>query len=255
MSLPEEEFVRFLCENYRCGLEDGENALGELQLESEQRSAFHAYEEILTKLIPQLKKAVGQAVEPGYDFSSLSEEEKRAQRDSWLSKCNYGLWFTDVAAFRKENYGQKRQELYRKLQEMCQKEERPYSGKLVDSFITLLFALNRFMGRAAEEKESTQTKEQEWTETSRAKTKALYVSSARDVTRTSMIVAYYYYYNAFHEQDGRERWKSFDEVFRSFSEGVNRYLERAYYQPLSGRNILDVLIVFSAYAYIHDLMF
>ena len=115
----------------------------------------------------------------------------------------------------------------------------------------LLFGINSFMGYTVDEDVSLQNEEQEWTERSKMKTKALYVPSANSVTRTSMIVAYYYYYNALHEDDGIDKWKSFEEVFNNFKKDIDSKLEAAYYQPLSGKNIFDVLVVFSSYAYLN----
>ena len=118
-------------------------------------------------------------------------------------------------------------------------------------FIDLLLGVNSFMGHTPEETESGRSAKQEWTAPSVMKTKALYVSGPETVTRTSMIVAYYYYYNAVHENDGSDKWKSFEEVFMSFKQDLDPKLEAAYYQPLSGKNIFDVLVTFSAYAYLN----
>ena len=107
------------------------------------------------------------------------------------------------------------------------------------------------MGYTVDESVSMQNEEQEWTEPSRMKTKALYVSSPETITRTSMIVAYYYYYNAVHENDGNDKWKNFEEVFNSFQNDIKPKLEAANYQPLSGKNIFDVLVTFSSYAYLN----
>lgn len=115
----------------------------------------------------------------------------------------------------------------------------------------LLFGINSFMGYTVDEEVSLQNEDQEWTEPSKMKTKALYVSSANAVTRTSMIVAYYYYYNALHEDDGNDKWKNFEEVFNNFKKDIDPKLEAAYYQPLSGKNIFDVLVAFSSYAYLN----
>ncbi len=66
-----------------------------------------------------------------------------------------------------------------------------------------------------------------------------------------MITAYYYYYNALHEDDGRDEWNSFAELFDDFRKDINEKLNAAYYQPLSGRNIFDVVVAFSTYAYLN----
>lgn len=107
------------------------------------------------------------------------------------------------------------------------------------------------MGYTVDENVSNKNVDQEWDEPSKRKIKALFVTSANEVTRTSMIVAYYYYYNALHEDDGNDKWKSFEEVFNNFEENINIKLEAAHYQPLSGKNIFDVILVFSSYAYLN----
>ena len=115
----------------------------------------------------------------------------------------------------------------------------------------LLLGINNFIGYTVDETVSSQNSEQEWNEPSKMKTKALYVESPAAVTRTSIIVAYYYYYNAVHENDADDRWKNFEEVFNNFKRDIDPKLEAAYYQPLSGKNIFDVLVTFSSYAYLN----
>jgi len=115
----------------------------------------------------------------------------------------------------------------------------------------LLQGVNDFMGCTVTEEPSDQTVEQEWKEPSKAKTKVLYLSSPKEVTRTSIIVAFYYYYNALHERDGKVRWKNFEELFTNFKRDIDNYLINANYQPLSGKNIFDVLVAFSSYTYLN----
>lgn len=221
LSLDEDDFERFICENYNCDTFAGsyetksgviDTKMGVFQLETEQNSAFHEYQTIIDDL-----KNLGVALE----------------------NCNYGLWFTDVAAFKKKGY--------KNICDRISDIDRDKFGEFMD----LLFGINSFMGYTVDEEISYQNEDQEWTEPSKMKTKALYVSSASTVTRTSMIVAYYYYYNALHEDDGNDKWKSFEEVFNNFKKDIDHKLKAAYYQPLSGKNIFDVLVVFSSYAYLN----
>lgn len=221
LNLSDMQFEEFICENYNCDTFAGtretrngpvDDKTGVFQLETEQNSAFRVYESILLDL---------------------------TERGMALENCNYGLWFTDVAAFKKkgcENICDRRQDI-----------DRDKFGE----FMELLLGINNFMGYTVDENDSSQNGQQEWTEPSKMKTKALYVSSADAVTRTSMIVAYYYYYNALHEGDGNDKWKNFEEVFNNFKKDIDLKLEAAYYQPLSGKNIFDVLVVFSSYAYLN----
>ncbi len=221
LSLEEREFEKFICEHYNCdtfaGTYETKNSTvdlktGVLQLEIEQKSAFHEYQSIIK------------------DLSDLGVT---------LENCNYGLWFTDVAAFRKKGY----ENVYNRRPDIDRNK--------FEEFIELLFGINSFIGCTIDENVSTQNADQEWTEPSKMKTKALYVSSANAVTRTSIIVAYYYYYNLLHEDDGNDKWKNFEEVFNNFKKDIDPILEAAYYQQLSGKNIFDVLVVFSSYAYLN----
>ena len=222
LSLPESKFEAFLCENYDCDTYAGtyetdkgivkDLKTGELQVETEQRTAFGIYQTVL---------------------DSLTEYNVA------LENCNYGLWFTDVAAFRKKGYAN-----------ICDRKPEIDRDKFGE-FMELLLGINNFMGYTVDEAISSQNEAQERTELSKMKTKALYVTGPDAVTRTSLIVAYYYYYNAVHEDDGDDKWKNFGEVFKSFQAGIDPKLQEAHYQPLSGKNIFDVLVTFSSYAYLN----
>lgn len=221
MELSESAFEELLCKYYNCDTFAGTYITGNrtmdgktspFQLERDQNSAYCEYNALLNKL-----SSIGVSIE----------------------NCNYGLWFTDVAAFRKQGY-------------KSLVDRYPQVDKVkFDEFINLLLSINSFVGYTVEEKTSEQNEKQEWTDPSKYKTKALYVKSADAITRTSLIVAYYYYYNALHENDSGERWKSFEELFNDFSRGINRILDLANYQRISGKSIFDVLIVFSSYAYMN----
>ncbi len=233
LSLPETEFVEFICRNYNCDTGNGNYMIGEMQLETEQRTAYQIYETLITELIVKQKEKSGKIVDYDYDFSKLTETEKEAERRTWLGEYQYGLWFIDTASFQDPNDEQKRQKLCERIFKGLSEEEKMlYTKETADQFITLLFAAAAYIGDK----------------------KALYVSSESEMTRTVMIVAYYYYFNALYENNDYERRKNFEELFHHFADGVNEYLENAYYQPLSGRNIFDVLVVFSSYVYLHDFM-
>lgn len=75
--------------------------------------------------------------------------------------------------------------------------------------------------------------------------------SRSEVTRSMILAAYYYYYIESHMGD-LAGVRGFAEVFRDFRQGADIYLDNAHYQMLSGRNIYDVLLAFSAYAYLYS---
>ena len=206
----EAEFEEFIKQNYDCDTSQGNYSRGVLQLGTTQNSAFKIYSELLGKL----------------------------RKLMTLENCNYGLWFTDVAAFWK--YG---------CESICERNPEIEREKFAE-FMELLLAMNNFLGYAVKEDESTKSGEQERAELSTMKTKTLYASEST-VTRSSIIVAFYYYYNALHEKDGQDKWKNFAELFNEYKRLLNPELEKAYYQPLSGRNIFDLLVVFSSYAYLN----
>ncbi len=196
LSLDEKEFEEFICDNYDCDVYDGsyetkngirDRRKNKIQLKAEQNSAADEYNSIIEAL--------------GY-------------RGIDLKSCSYGLWFTDVEAFKQ-----------RDLENICDRQPDIDIDKFKE-FIELLCATNNFM------------------------TKALDSSSSKSVTRTSIVTAYYYYYNATHSSVESNKQKSFEEVFNSFKAGIDHELEEAHYQKLSDKNIFDVLVVFSAYAYL-----
>lgn len=225
LNLTEDAFEQFVCENYDCSTyttadDDGTTGqkIGELQVAIEQRTAFENYQGILARL------------------KDLWEDDAF---QCTLENCNYGLWFTDVSALKKKG-----------CETLCNRNPAIDREKFGE-FLELLIGINSFLGYTVSEDASEQTHEQEHKSASRKKTKALFVETPKDITRTSMIVAYYYYYNALHEDDGKDKWKDFGEVFRDFKKGIDAILTQSYYQPLNGKNIFDVLVVFSSYAYIN----
>lgn len=197
LSLSAEDFEQFVCEHYDCDTYSGthdtnngpvDDSISEMQIEADQKTAYGIFTKILEK-IEKLNIA--------------------------LNTCRYGLWFTDVEAFRKKELSG----IERRLTGI---DEEGF-----DDFIELLRWANSHIVLAFDK------------------------VSARNVTRTSVLVAYYYYYNALHEQDDHAQWKSFTELFNSFKNEADVYLKDAGYQELSAKNILDVLVVFSSYAYLN----
>ena len=83
------------------------------------------------------------------------------------------------------------------------------------------------------------------------KDKLLEDKSPDEITRSLIVAAYYYYYIESHMGDDAGI-KGFADIFTDFQYGVNMHLDRAHYQLFSGRNIYDVLLAFSAYAYIYS---
>ena len=158
-----------------------------------------------------------------------------------LENCNYGLWFADVAAFEKYN------------NEYMEAFGYPETSKeKISGLMMLLRAINDYIGRTVEENESTTSIDEENKNRSMTRTRVLYyIDYPEKMTRSAIITAYYYYYNALHYNDGDAKLKGFENVYNDFKEGVDRHLEKAHFQLFSGRNIFDVAVAFSSYAYIN----
>lgn len=213
LELSESEFARYLLQNYNCDTYTGTYRTPSGQVDGKMgEMQLEAGQETAFRHYKEILKDL---------------EDLGIDRES----CNYGIWFTDISAF--EKYDHPGQESYRE-------------------FLELLLAINNFLGNTVQEEVSEADRSRERTQTSRAKTKALYLKSAGDVTRTSMLVAYYYYFNALHSEDEDLRGKSFEEIFRIFKNGLDAHLKPSGYQPVSGRNIIDVVVTFSSYTYLND---
>ena len=77
------------------------------------------------------------------------------------------------------------------------------------------------------------------------------ITSDEKVTRTSVITAYYYYYNSLNSNKNVK--KNFVDVWNDYTNsftGLNSMLEEIHYQPISERNIFDIAVIFSSYVYL-----
>ncbi len=124
---------------------------------------------------------------------------------------NYGLWFTDVPAFTKN-----------KSNCVLDTSTDIDKGRLED-----FKALLSYIQTLIEGKEK------------------LHITNPKAVSRTAVIIAYYYY----NEKHIEDRGRNFRDVYRNFENEINPLLEKAFYQKLNGKNIFDVVIAFSCYAW------
>ena len=77
------------------------------------------------------------------------------------------------------------------------------------------------------------------------------IEKAELMTRTALVIAFYYHYNRFNIDEK----KSFVDVLDDYTdpyEGLNYYLEKAGYQPVNEKSIFDLAVIFSSYAYLND---
>lgn len=219
LDMPREEFDKFIREGYNCDtfLETYETAQGT----ADRRSGAL-----------QLETEQNTA----YDIYKTVIDNLRDSKDG-LKNCTYGLWFNDIASFGKKEF-----------KNICDRDPR-ISRKEFGEFMNLLTAINDFLIFTDEKNDDGNDQSRE---KAGYRTNALRVKSKKDVTRTSIIAAYYYYFNSVHESDESGSHSAFETVFNEFRIGVNPLLKKAFYQPFSGKNIFDVVVAFSSYAFINN---
>lgn len=88
---------------------------------------------------------------------------------------------------------------------------------------------------------------------------ALAVPSGAAMTRTKLIATYYHYYCLENTADGfggngDDSWMSFKALFDDFCFCINTYLVAAGYQPISVKNVFDMLVVLFAYCTVNALL-
>ena len=133
-----------------------------------------------------------------------------------LEECNYGLWFMEMDGAIKKDSG---------VQTFPDRREGIDRGKY-HRLLQLLKEAHRLLGGRVSKDGAV---------------RRLEVDSAEKITRTDMLVACYYLYNALNDQ----RW-DFQSVFSDFKEFFDQRLPEGY-QGLNGKNLLDVIVVVSAY--------
>ncbi len=230
LELSESEFEAFVADNYDCCVEFTETdkkgkkytvIKGELQVQTSQQTAFDIYK----KLLSDMEEIIW--------YDGLDDEEFVREN------CNYGLWFFDVSMIRKTGG------------EALEKFAQGKDPEKVEEFIKLLYGINMFLGNTIDEKKSDNSTEQEHKKPSVRMIKAMSVEKPEDMTRTSLVTAYYYYYNAVHEC--KDSQKRLIDVFHDYvnpETGLNALLAKAHYQPISDKNIFDMAVIFSSYAFL-----
>lgn len=230
----EQEFEEFIAENYDCNVEfesidqNGNKRIdkkSEFQVNASNETAFYLYK----KLISDMEK------EAPYDPSYLREN------------CNYGLWFVDVSAFNKLGTDN----IENLLEKISAENNEMTDHVKIKKFIRLLYSINMFLGHLFVENKSNRSEESEHTKTSVIANKKMMINNSEEMTRTALIIAYYYRYNHFNELNGDH--KSFIDVMDDYTddtEGLNSLLEASGYQLINDKNIFDMAVIFSSYAYL-----
>ena len=162
-------------------------------------------------------------------YQKITEElgkianESGSPNPSEKENC-YGLWFVDLNRFSSKNY---------RIPSFVSEADKDK----FEEFQELLRKMNSYVANA---------------NPGAKKIRVFEVGSSANITRTSLLVAYYYLFNIKADYAERpETRPSFKEYFKKFKEEIDKHFLDAGYQTLSGKNIFDVLIVFSSYTYIY----
>lgn len=111
---------------------------------------------------------------------------------------NYGLYFADVSALNEMA-----------ISKLLGKE---FDKSNCNDFLRLLRGIHKFLGGFRTDERS----ESERQEVYKMKNKFLYISTLSEMTRMTLITAYYYLYNCTHENDD---CKNFTDFFKNFKFG------------------------------------
>ena len=79
--------------------------------------------------------------------------------------------------------------------------------------------------------------------------KYLEIDSPIEMSRTALLISYYYYFTLRYEDEICNDSVRFAELFNKIQYDLDDTLEECGYQRLSGNNIFDIIIVYSIYAY------
>lgn len=226
LQLPEEEFEDFICTHYQT---DKGTLNTVWQVKIEQKSAYNAYRQILKDLLHLDDMQHTQFM---FELGKVGMLPEDMAYESLLDAFPAGLWFFDAGA--------DEEELFRKLREKHPRINRKKFRELME----LLKEMNDFLT----------TRVSMDLKALRNSKGASMITTPEKMSRTVLIAAYYYYYIVKNEvilnQDAVPK-QSFPDLFKHFQKDIKDVLESAYYMPLGGRNIFDVLTVFSAYAYLN----
>ena len=219
--LDEKQFLNTICSYYICDPRLG--LAGSHSKADMQETAYQNYKRIMQKLLKELSYLPEDPELQDDTDIAADKDEKR----ELLANLSYGLFFADIPALNDDGYAKVRDRYWKRISGYIEENRADLlDKKAFDDFFSLLSVTGRFCSDR----------------------RFLRIDSPEDITRTSMIIAYYYYFNVLNDE---EENIGFKEVFESFSGGVNKYLEDSYYQPLNIKNIFDIYIAVSAYASIN----
>lgn len=257
LAMTEEECEHFIGEHYDCDTwsEEVHNTLGEMQVQTGQNSAYRQYEAIMTELILELDAVRDLELSSDYDYAALSREEQTAARIRYLNSYikendlfSSGLilpWDNEERSWKKSG-----EAFYTFLFPEDPKLSAPGRVHSVEQFRQLLLGIDGYMKEVdlldpdGKRRKSSAGDKEPMIKIN----KVLNIASAETMTRTAMVAAFYDYYTVFCDYEVTRR-KTLLDVFRDFESGLNWRLREAGYLPISNKNIMDLILMISAFLY------
>lgn len=249
VNMSEDKFDKFIEKNYDCRCvtpilaQNSQNTAFEiyssivkninenLAEEEKQRSALQKQYEKATKQLKKLK-------EESADQKKIKTERKaceEAKNDledfkAQMITPDYGLFFEDISVGKEK--------LFETLKKSFKIEDKDELKKL-KQFVNVLCGMHHFIGKKSSKG-----------------IKLLKIDKKEAVTRTALIIAFYYHYNMKTLTEYDEE-KSFIDVYHDYTtetdeNSLNSMLKKAGYQPVSDKNIFDMAVIFSSYSYLND---
>ena len=147
LDMSETEFESFIAENYDCNTKLEKTKVNEIQLHSEDNTAFRLYKQ----LIYEIDNDTIEEIIPILPDEEETGKEKKGEKDDKEThfshkNCNYGLWFTDVSIIEKKGSEELKKFLDRAALEYAKKNGTEIKEDDPDKFIKLLSAINDLMG-------------------------------------------------------------------------------------------------------------
>ena len=161
--------------------------------------------------------------------SLLMKDDLLSGGDADDAIYDYGIWFTDLNMLTSEENSKEGKERGKSSETEAVASDIFTDREQFSRFVSVLQSFNSLLVLPADDEVMPE-----------------------NMTRSKLLTAYYYAFNKDAETSyGKERGRSFREIYRDFKAGANALLEKCNYVPFGERNLFDVLMAFSAYAYIN----
>lgn len=236
LTLSEKDFKNELCREFQKVTGFKNNMITDpMKPGREQNTAYSVYKSLINAI-----RRLSEETEAKLDTAMMNEDLRMPDKTGTLppEECNYGLWVPDITAY---NNG---------------RESLPDRNENVDrndfaEFMNMLEKFNDMTGITFEEGDIKEEGTREHHKASIRTAPAMDIKNAQDITRTSILAACYYFYTQFHLKSRTNGRYAFCTVFDDFKAFADDHLKAAYYMEVRPDNLFDVLIAFSAYAYLN----